>query len=126
HSSVERIIIPDSTIALDYILHKFIWLIKNLLVRPENMKTNLEKTRGSIFSQTILLKLVKKGLTKEDAYEIVQHISMEAVREKKDFKTVLLKNKKMRDILSREEIKESFNIRTHLKNIKEIYKRFGI
>ncbi len=126
HSSVERIIIPDSTIALDYILHKFIWLIKNLLVYPENMKTNLGKTRGSIFSQTILLKLVKKGLTKEDAYEIVQHISMEAVKEKKDFEMVLLKNKKICNILSHEEIKESFDIRIHLKNIKKIYKRFGI
>ena len=126
HSSVERIIIPDSTIALNYILRKFIWLIKNLLVHPENMKTNLEKTKGSIFSQTILLKLVRKGLTKEDAYEIVQHISMEAVKRKKDFKMVLLKSKKINNILSHEEIEESFNIKTHLKNIKEIYERFGI
>ena len=90
------------------------------------MKTNLEKTKGSIFSQTILLKLVRKGLTKEDAYEIVQHISMEAVKKKKDFKMVLLKSKKINNILSHEEIEESFNIKIHLKNIKEIYKRFGI
>jgi len=126
HSSVERIIIPDSTIALDYMLSKFTDLMKNLVVNVESMKKNIDKTRGNIFSQTVLLKLIKKGLSRESAYKIVQQSAMEAAKEKRDFKTALLKNKKICSILSTEEIEESFNIKIHLKNIEEIYRRFGI
>ena len=126
HSSVERIIIPDSTIALDYMLSKFTDIMKNLVVNTESMKKNIAKTRGSIFSQTVLLKLIKKGLSRESAYKIVQTDAAKATREHKDFKEIVLKSKKIHNILSEKEIEESFSISGHLRNIKEIYKRFGI
>ncbi|MCK4400929.1 adenylosuccinate lyase [bacterium] len=126
HSSVERVIIPDSTIALDYMLSKFTGIVKNLVVNTKNMKKNIDKTKGSIFSQTVLLKLIKKGLIRESAYKIVQQSAMKSTKEKRDFKTAILKNKKICNILSIEEIEESFDIKIHLKNVEEIYKRFGI
>ena len=76
HSSVERVILPDSTILLDYMLHKAIDLIDRLLVYPERMKENLERTRGLIFSQRLLLMLVQKDITREDAYKLVQDLAM--------------------------------------------------
>jgi len=126
HSSVERIIIPDSTIALDYMLYKFTDIMKNLVVNSENMKKNIDKTKGNIFSQTILLKLIKKGLNRESAYKIVQTDALKATAEGKDFKEIILKNKKIQNILSEKEIEEGFSISVHLKNVKEIYERFGI
>lgn len=126
HSSVERIIIPDSTIALDYMLTKFIDIMKNLVVNTENMKKNIDKTKGNIFSQTVLLKLIKKGLSRESAYKIVQTDAAKAAREYKDLKEIVLKDKKIQEILSKGEIEESFSIKIHLKNIKEIYKRFNL
>ncbi|MBU0477257.1 adenylosuccinate lyase [bacterium] len=126
HSSVERIIIPDSTIALDYMLSKFTDVMKNLIVNTENMKKNIDKTRGNIFSQTVLLKLIKKGLSRESAYKIVQTDAAKAAGEYKDLKEIVLKDKKIQKMLSKQEIEESFNIKTHLKNIEEIYRRFGI
>jgi len=126
HSSVERIIIPDSTIALDYMLTKFTDIMKNLVVNTENMKKNIDKTKGNIFSQTVLLKLIKKGLSRESAYKIVQTDALKAAEEHKGLKEIVLKDKKIQKTLSKQEIEESFSIKIHLKNIKEIYKRFGI
>jgi len=127
HSSVERVIIPDSTIALDYMLAKFTNTITYLLVYPENMMRNIEHTHGLIFSQRVLLTLVEeKGLSRERAYELVQRNAMEAWRTGKNFRDLLLADGELTSQLEKEEINELFDYNYHLKNVDEIYKRFGL
>jgi adenylosuccinate lyase len=127
HSSVERVIIPDSTIALDYMLSKFTNTITYLLVYPENMMRNIERTHGLIFSQRVLLTLVEeKGLSRELAYELVQRNAMEAWRTGKNFRDLLLADGELTSQLEKEEINELFDFNYHLKNVDEIYKRFGL
>ncbi|WP_449240819.1 adenylosuccinate lyase [Desulfoscipio gibsoniae] len=127
HSSVERVIIPDSTTTLDYMLYKFINIMENLLVYPENMKKNLEKTHGLIFSQRVLLTLVEKhGLTREKAYELVQRNAMRCWRTGEDFRQLLLDDAEAAAILSKEEIDEIFDYSYHLKHVDEVYRRFGL
>ncbi|MGE5350716.1 MAG: adenylosuccinate lyase [Acidobacteriota bacterium] len=124
HSSVERVIVPDSCIILDYMLHLSIKLIKNLLVYPENMLKNLNLTRGLIFSQTVLLKLVSKGATREDAYRMVQTPAMEVWADKgKDLKSELLKSEEVGKYLSEQEISEIFGNQSTLKNVDFIFAR---
>ncbi len=126
HSSAERIIIPDSNMLIDYMLQKFTNLITNLNVYPEHMKENLEKTKGLIFSQKIMLELTKIGLSREEAYKIVQRISMQAWQGQPDFKELLLENPEVGQYLSKSEIEECFNYQTYLKNIDPIFIRvFG-
>jgi adenylosuccinate lyase len=127
HSSVERVIIPDSTIALDYMLSKFTDTITYLLVYPENMMRNIEHTHGLIFSQRVLLTLVEeKGLSRERAYELVQRNAMEAWRTGKNFCDLLLADGELTSQLNKEEIIELFDYNYHLKNVDVIYKRFGL
>jgi len=126
HSSVERVIIPDSTILLDYMLNKFTNIVKNLLVYPENMKTNLNKTNGLIFSQSVLLALTQKGISREIAYRLVQTCAMESWNTKKDFKQLLLENKEIREYLSDQEITDLFDLNLQLRNVDLIFKRVGI
>lgn len=127
HSSVERVIIPDSTIALDYMLSKFTNTITYLLVYPENMMRNIEHTHGLIFSQRVLLTLVEeKGLSRELAYELVQRNAMEAWRTGKNFRDLLLADVELTAQLEKEEINELFDFNYHLKNVDKIYKRFGL
>ncbi len=124
HSSVERIIIPDSTLALNYMLDLTIKLIDNLILYPENMVQNLNKTRGLIFSQKVLLKLVEKGLTREQAYALVQSHAMEVWQHKS--KTLLneLKNsEEIKRYLSEKELENIFNLNNALKNISSIFER---
>ncbi len=124
HSSVERIIIPDSCIALDYMLDLMTKLIKNLIIYPENMLRNLNLTRGLIFSQTVLLKLVDKGLTREDAYKLVQSSAMKVWEDKsKNLKDELLSSEEVLKYLSREEIEEVFDYGKMLKNVEYIFNR---
>ena len=124
HSSVERIIIPDSCIALNYMLDLMIKLIKNLLIYPENMIKNLNLTRGLIFSQTILLKLVDKGLTREDAYRLVQNSAMDVWANKdKNLKDELMKSDEVLNYLTKKEIDEIFNTNKILKNVDYIFQR---
>ena len=124
HSSVERIIVPDSCIALDYMLDLMVKLISNLIVYPENMKKNLEITRGLIMSQSVLLKLVDKGMTREDAYKIVQSNSMNVWENKnKNLKEELINSKEVRKYLSEGEINEIFEKKTMLKNVDFIFLR---
>ncbi|MGE5439068.1 MAG: adenylosuccinate lyase [Bacteroidota bacterium] len=124
HSSVERVIVPDSCIILDYMLHLSIKLIKNLLVYPENMLKNLNLTRGLIFSQTVLLKLVSKGATREDAYKMVQTPAMEVWADKgKDLKSELLKSEEVSKYLSEQELSEIFGNQATLKNVDFIFAR---
>ncbi len=127
HSSVERVIVPDSTIIIDYMLAKFTDTIVNLLVYPDNMIRNMERTHGLIFSQRVLLTLIEeKGLSREKAYELVQRNAMETWRTGKNFRDLLLADGELTARLGREEINELFDYSYHLKNVDEIYKRFGL
>ena len=124
HSSVERIIIPDSCIALNYMLDLMIKLIKNLLIYPDNMMKNLNITRGLVFSQTVLLKLVDKGLSREDAYRIVQSSAMDVwANEGKFLKDELFKSKEVMSYITQNELEEIFNSDKTLKNVDYIFKR---
>ena len=124
HSSVERIIIPDSCIALDYMLDLTVKLIKNLLIYPENMIKNLNLTRGLVFSQTVLLKLVNKGLSRENAYKLVQTSAMEVwADESKDLKSELKKSEDISKYLSDSELDEIFDNKRMLKNVDYIFAR---
>jgi len=126
HSSVERIILPDATISLYYILTKTIELLDKLIVYPENMKKNLELTRGLIYSQKVLLILMKKGMKRQEAYKIVQEASLEAWENRKEFKDVLLAKSELRKYLSEEEIEQVFTFEEIFRNVEFIYKRLGI
>jgi adenylosuccinate lyase len=124
HSSVERIIIPDSCIALDYMLDLMTNLIKNLIIYPENMLKNLNLTRGLIFSQTVLLELVNKGISREEAYKLVQNASMDVWNNKeKMLKDELLKSPEVMKYLTGEEIKSIFKSNNMLKNVDYIFSR---
>lgn len=124
HSSVERIIIPDSCIALNYMLDLMTKLLKNLIIYPDNMIKNLNLTRGLVYSQTVLLKLVDKGLSREDAYRIVQAAAMDVWSDNKKFlKNELKKSKEIMKYISEKELEEIFSIDKILKNINYIFQR---
>ncbi|MCX7699032.1 MAG: adenylosuccinate lyase [Candidatus Goldbacteria bacterium] len=124
HSSVERIIIPDNLILINYMLNKIDWVIDNLNVYPENMLKNLNHLKGLVFSQQVLLALVHKGLTREEAYKIVQSIAMKIWKDKKeDFKTLLKKDNIVMKYFTDKEIDDIFDYGYFLKNIDDIYKR---
>lgn len=124
HSSVERVIIPDSCIALNYILDLSIKLIKNLIVYPENMLKNVHLTRGLIFSQTLLLKLIEKGITREEAYKIVQDSAMTVWKQQNtDLQSELLKSNEVKKHLTKEEIEETFSFDKMLKSVDIIFQR---
>jgi len=124
HSSVERITIPDSCIALDYMLDLMIKLIDNLIIYPENMLKNLNLTRGLVYSQTVLLNLIDKGITREAAYKIVQTSAMQVWDDKnKNLKDELLKSDEVLKLLNGKEIEEIFNSERMLDNIDYIFNR---
>lgn len=126
HSSVERIIIPDSTILINYMLNKFIKIIDTLLVYPDNMRKNLEKFGELAFSQSILLLLTQKGMLREEAYKIVQNCAMEVWKTGKSFKQLLLEQPEIADQLTIHEVENCFNIESQLRNVGKIYERVGI
>jgi adenylosuccinate lyase len=126
HSSVERIIIPDSTNIMDYMLNKMIALMENLLVYPENMLKNLNKTGGLIFSQEVLLALIKKGITREESYALVQRNAMQVWEEQKDFKTLLKADSEIMNLLSEDEIDDLFDLQKVMKNINKVFERLNI
>ncbi|MDN5353552.1 MAG: adenylosuccinate lyase [Candidatus Cloacimonadota bacterium] len=126
HSSVERIILPDTTILVNYMLNKMISLIENLLVYPENMMKNLELTNGLIFSQALLLELAGKGVSREEAYKLVQRNAMECWKNKTSFKKLVSADEDIRNHLSSEEIEQVFSFDRYLKHIDYIFSRIGI
>ncbi|WP_188455091.1 adenylosuccinate lyase [Virgibacillus oceani] len=126
HSSAERVILPDTTIALNYMLNRFANIVKNLTVFPENMKRNIDKTHGVIFSQRVLLALIDKGMTREEAYDLVQPKAMEAWETETHFKQLVEQNEQITDKLSREEIEDCFDYTYHLKNVDRIFDRIGL
>ena len=126
HSSVERIILPDSTTIMDYSLNKMINLIDNLLVYPDNMMKNINLTCGLIYSQEVLLFLIKKGLTREKAYHLVQKNAMRVWNERIDFKDVLLADKEISNLLKREDLDKLFDLEKIKINVDKIFKRIGL
>ncbi|WP_339197742.1 adenylosuccinate lyase [Aeribacillus sp. FSL K6-8210] len=126
HSSAERIILPDATIALNYMLNRFGNIVKNLTVFPENMKRNMEKTLGLIYSQRVLLALINKGMTREEAYDLVQPKAMEAWERQVPFRELIEAEKQITTELSKEEIDDCFDYNYHLKNVDYIFKRCGL
>lgn len=126
HSSVERIIAPDSTILMDYMLNRISGIIKNLVVYPKTMEKNLGLLKGLIFSQQVLLALAAAGSSREDAYERVQAHAMRVWKEKQDFKTLIINDKKILEHISRKKIEEIFDVNHHLEYITAIFNRvFG-
>lgn len=126
HSSVERVIIPDSTILLDYMLNKFSDLILKLVVREDIMRENIEKSRGAIFSQRVLLELIRKGMARTEAYAIVQNCAMVSQRDGLAFKAVLENDERARRRLTQEEINACFDLDYHLAHVGDIFKKVGI
>ncbi|MEE9551194.1 MAG: adenylosuccinate lyase [Candidatus Binatia bacterium] len=123
HSSVERVIAPDATILLDFMLHRITFVLKNLSIYPETMRRNLEKSGGAIFSEKVLLRLVEKGLARDVAYKIVQRHAIKAQRDGGDFKRELLRDPKARRYLSSSEVEEIWNTKHTLKNVDLIFRR---
>ncbi len=126
HSSTERIILPDSCLALDYMLSLLIPVIKELKVYPENMRRNLELTQGLIFSQRVLLALIGKGLNREEAYGIVQRNAMEAWQQKKSFLSLLEADNRVTAHLTRSELESLFDYNYYLKHVDSIFERLGL
>ena len=126
HSSVERIILPDATILLDYMLHRFSGVIEKLMVYPENMLENMEKTHGLVFSQRLLLMLIDKGLNRENAYDTVQPLAMKAWEEKRDFQELVKADQTIRENLSESEIEQAFDLAHHTRRVDEIFSRAGL
>jgi len=126
HSSTERIIMPDSCLALDYMLSLFTSVIKGLKVYPENMRRNLELTQGLIFSQRILLALIDKGLNREKAYQIVQRNAMEAWQQRKNFLSLLEADNQVTTHLAKAELESLFDYSYYLKYVDSIFERLGL
>ncbi len=126
HSSVERIIIPDSCILTDYILERFTWIIRNLKVNTARMLKNLESSGDIFFSQKLMLKIMEKGVDRKKAYEEIQKIALESIERKKNFKDAIQKSPFIREILTQQELEDCFNVKEYLKNIDKIFKRLGL
>ncbi|MSV30235.1 MAG: adenylosuccinate lyase [Bryobacterales bacterium] len=126
HSSVERVILPDSTILTDYLLEKTALLVENLMVYPDRMRRNLEMTRGLVFSGQVLLDLAASGMLRETAYRLVQTHAMRAWREEGDFRDAIETDPEIAAALTREQIADSFSLDRQLRNMSRIFKRvFG-
>jgi adenylosuccinate lyase len=123
HSSVERVIAPDATILIDYMLNRLTSIVENLIVYPENMKANLDKMGGLIFSEAILLLLTRKGLSREEAYGVVQRNAMKVWEKGDDFKTLLSQDEVIKRLFTAEELNAAFNVRSHLKHVEDIFRR---
>jgi adenylosuccinate lyase len=126
HSSVERVILPDSTILLDYMLSAMIRILEGLEVYPERMRENFERSRGLIYSQRVLLKLAEKGLPRQQAYDLVQTHSMEAWREQKNFEELLAQDPEVMARLTPDDLKACFDPAWYLRNVDTVYRRLGL
>ena len=126
HSSAERIITPDSTILVDYMLNRFGNIVKNLTVFPDNMRRNMDATFGLIYSQRVLLSLIEKGMTREAAYDLVQPKTAEAWDQQVDFKQLLLEDSAITSYLTPAEIDEVFNPDYYTSGVEAIFNRLGL
>jgi adenylosuccinate lyase len=123
HSSVERVILPDSFIALDHMLRRFTRIVRGMVVYPDRMLENLQRSRGVVFSGTLLLELAKRGISREQAYEWVQRNAMRAFHEKRDFKELMLADREVMNILTPAEVEKAFSLDDQLRNVGGIIDR---
>lgn len=126
HSSVERIILPDSTILLDYMLIKARDLVRDLVVNADKMLSNMDVSKGLVYSQHIMLELIKKGATRIEAYDLIQGAALEAGKGEKGFKDLLLESEKIKEYLSDEEVENCFSLDYHLRHVDKIFKNIGL
>jgi adenylosuccinate lyase len=126
HSSVERVIIPDSFIALDHMLRRFTRIVSGMVVYPDRMRENLDRSRGVVFSGTVLLEFAQRGVTREDAYDWVQRNAMRSFEERRDFKSLLLADADVTRVLAPEAIERAFDLGQQLRHVDHIFDRvFG-
>jgi adenylosuccinate lyase len=123
HSSVERVILPDSFIALDHMLRRFTRIVRGMVVYPERMRENLNRSRGVVFSGTVLLELARRGISREQAYEWVQRNAMRSFHEQKDFKSLLLADPDLMKVLSPAEVEKAFDLNDQMRNVDAIFDR---
>jgi adenylosuccinate lyase len=123
HSSVERVILPDSFIALDHMLRRFTRIVRGMTVYPDRMRENLERSRGVVFSGTVLLELAKRGISREQAYEWVQRNAMRAFHERRDFKSLLLADPDLLKVLTPADVEKAFDLNNQLRNVDAIFDR---
>jgi adenylosuccinate lyase len=123
HSSVERVILPDSFIALDHMLRRFTRIVTEMVVYPDRMRENLERSRGVVFSGTVLLELARRGISRELAYEWVQRNAMRSFSEQRDFKALLLADPDVTGALSRAEIDRAFDLDEQFRHVDDIFER---
>ncbi|MGE7980461.1 adenylosuccinate lyase [Psychrobacillus sp. NPDC093200] len=126
HSSAERVILPDATIALNYMLNRFSNIVKNLTVFPENMKRNMDSTLGLIYSQRVLLALIDKGLARETAYDTVQPLAMKAWESQTAFRNFVDADEKITSLLTKEELDDCFDYNYHIQHVDMIFDRLGL
>ncbi|SPX68124.1 adenylosuccinate lyase [Lactiplantibacillus plantarum subsp. plantarum] len=126
HSSAERIILPDTTILVDYILTRINKIIKTLTVFPERMKQNMDATYGLIYSQRVLLKLIDTGMSRESAYDLVQPLTAKSWDEQLQFKPLVEGNAEIREHLDQAAIDDAFDYHYHLRHVDDIFKRLGL
>ena len=126
HSSVERVILPDATILLNYLLNRFAGIVEELTVFPDNMKRNMERTFGLIYSQRVLLTLIDKGMKREEAYDRVQRLAMRAWEEQRPFRPLVEADEVVSQVLTPEEIADCFDYRYHLKHVDALFRRVGL
>lgn len=126
HSSAERIILPDTTILLDYILKRFTKIMTNLTVFPENMKRNMGRTFGLIYSQRVLLKLIDHGLSREAAYDLIQPKTARSWDEQIDFRPLLEADEQVMSILTPADLDDAFDYHYHIRHVAEIFERVGL
>ena len=123
HSSVERVIGPDSTILVDFMLHRLARMVKTLVVYPDHMLENLNRLKGLIFSQQVLLKLNSRGLGRQEAYELVQRNALKVWDTGREFKALLLEDPEIRKHLSERDLEELFSLDYHLKHVDDVFER---
>src|SRR4051812_37788662 len=123
HSSVERVILPDSFIALDHMLRRFTRIVSGMVVYPDRMLENLQRSRGVVFSGTVLLELARRGLSREQAYEWVQRNAMRAFHEKRDFKELLLADADVMQVLTPAEVDKAFDLHDQMRNVDAVFDR---
>jgi adenylosuccinate lyase len=123
HSSVERVILPDTFIALDHMLRRMTRIVAGMVVYPERMRDNLERSRGVVFSGTVLLELARRGISRETAYELVQRNAMRAFHEQRDFKGLLLTDADVTAVLPPAEIERAFDLDEQLRHVDDIFER---
>jgi adenylosuccinate lyase len=123
HSSVERVIGPDATVTLDFMLHRFAGLVEGLRVFPERMRENLELTRGLVFSQPVLLRLIGKGMERQAAYVVVQRNAMKVWEENRDFRALLAEDPDVKKLLKPAELAECFNLDRGLRHVDAVFDR---